>query len=89
MIHHFILVNVSLLYILITSDQFVNIVYMSLLYLIYLIGLSEINEAKRKKIWNVMISFTTMSIDSHCASDCHYNEYKCLLISPLINQLMS
>ena len=67
MIHHFILVNVSLLYILITSDQFVNIVYKSLLYLKYLIGLSEINEANRKKICNVMISFTTMSIDSHDA----------------------
>ena len=31
----------SLLHILIASDQFVNIVYMLLLYLIYLIGLSE------------------------------------------------
>ena len=46
MIHHFILVNVSLLHILITSDQFVNIVYMLLLYLIYLIGLSQIIELK-------------------------------------------
>ena len=45
-IHHFILVNVLLLHILITSDQFVNIVYKLLLYLIYLTGLSEINELK-------------------------------------------
>ena len=37
---------------------------MLLLYLIYLIGLSEINETIRKKILNVMISFTTMSIDA-------------------------
>ena len=50
MIYHFILVNlhVSLLHILIASDQFVNIVYMLLLYLIYLIGLSEINEFEKK-----------------------------------------
>ena len=37
----FILVNVSLLHILIASDQFVNIVYMLLLYLKYLISVSE------------------------------------------------
>ena len=90
MIHYFILVNVSLLHTRnYLSDQFVNIVYMLLLYLIYLIGLSEINETKRKKILNVMIIFSTMSIDSHYASDYHYKEYKCLLISPLINQSMS
>ena len=41
MIHLFILVQVSLLDILIASDQLVDIVYMLLLYLIYLIGLNE------------------------------------------------